>query len=232
MSAAYEKPVTRPDPGPGGSDRTITTHPAFGQIRAARVSGNTFLYGSDFRHHNHVVVTISKSEEQRDLSKDWRHERAEVVEVAMSEAQWATFISTLNVGWGTPCTLTRIGGEHVPQIAQARNAHDEFNKELVATLAEAEQHLSALERQINDSPLSGSKKKELLNTLTLARNDLSKNTGFVATQFGHHMEKTKSAAKSELEAFFLHAVQRAGAPALGGAAAPLALSEEHPPKAE
>lgn len=46
-------------------------HPAFGQLRASRVSGRTTLYGSDFVHEHFMIVEIHRSELNRDNSRDW-----------------------------------------------------------------------------------------------------------------------------------------------------------------
>jgi len=85
-------------------------HPAFGQIRASRVSGHAVLYGSDFVHQGFVTITISTSQLQRTLAREWYFGKSEVIEVALSEAQWATFVSSMNMGSGVPCTIERQAG--------------------------------------------------------------------------------------------------------------------------
>ena len=84
-------------------ERTVYSHPAYAQIRASRVSGSTNLYASDFNHSHFMTVTISKSEHHRHLSNDWYHEKGQLIEIAMSESQWAHFISSANVGSGSQC---------------------------------------------------------------------------------------------------------------------------------
>lgn len=100
-------------------DEEIITHPAFAQISASRVSGGTYLYGSDFQHHNYVTISIklSESHQRKGSGRDWAFGREEILEVALSEAQWATFVSTMNVGDGVQCTLSRKNGSFVPGLA-------------------------------------------------------------------------------------------------------------------
>lgn len=96
----------------------LLRHPAYGQIGASRTyGGGRALYGSDFRHNSSVTIRISESEVTRDLSRDWPHATREIVEVTLSEAQWATFVSSLNMGEGTQCTLAHVMGERKPPIA-------------------------------------------------------------------------------------------------------------------
>ena len=51
----------------------------------------------------------------RDLSHDWHHEREQYIEVAMSEAQWATLVSSLN-STAIPCTLTYLMGKCIDRL--------------------------------------------------------------------------------------------------------------------
>ena len=89
---------------------TVESHPAYAQISASRVSGQTNLYGSDFSHQNYVTISIHASELHRSLSRDWAFSRREYIEVAMSESQWAAFVSSMNVGCGIQCTLSHLEG--------------------------------------------------------------------------------------------------------------------------
>src|SRR5687767_12050919 len=104
MPREYEKPTTTKRVG--RTDRgTTESHPAYGQISASRVSGSINLYGSDFRHNHYVIVSIHRSVLDRDLSHDWPFPRQEIIEVALSESQWAHFVSSLNAGSGAQCTI-------------------------------------------------------------------------------------------------------------------------------
>jgi hypothetical protein len=100
MKPAIEDPVSAPTRGPGGMDEMTTTHPAFGQIGASRVSGHIQLYDSDFHHNAYMTISIRRSELHRSLNRDWHYGRDELIEVALSEAQWATFVSAPNIGSG------------------------------------------------------------------------------------------------------------------------------------
>lgn len=211
-----------------GRDGTRYTHPAFGQITAGRVSGGgVSLYGSDFAHNNFVTISIHGSVLDRQLSRDWHFPRDEVVEVYLSEAQWATFVSSMNVGGGVPCTLARVQGETMPAIP-FRSQHEDFKAELNGTVEGMTARIDATIQQMRDgigASLSNKKRDELLAELVRLRQDVSSSLPYVAQSFGEHMEQTVEKAKIEVNAYVHSAVTRAGLTALSeGGAAPLQLS--------
>lgn len=182
-------------------------HPAYGMIGASRVVGGEYLAGSEFLHQNYVVVRIHGAHVNRDLSNDWWHADKVITEVAMSEAQWATFVSSMNVGNGVPCTLqvTQLGGR-IPGIEQIENKSDLFSQELGQTMTDAMRHLhEALELSPN---------KRIAASISAAIREIEANVPFVSEQFRKTMEKSVERAKAEVNAYITGAIQRAGISAL------------------
>ena len=211
MRMPDQEPVTVSD----GRDGTKTTHPAFGQIRASRVSGHTTLYGSDFMHHAYIVIGIHTSELHRSLSRDWHHAMGEVIEVALSEAQWATFVSSLNVGSGVPCTIDHILLDKKPGIP-LRREETHFKAEIGATVSKAVENLRALKAKVSDaaSGLSKAKAESLLTEIDAAIMGLNSNLPFVEQSFNEHVETTIEKAKIEVHGYMQGVVARAGFKAL------------------
>ena len=197
---------------------TVERHPAYAQIGASRVNGQTHLYGSDFVHHNYVTIAIHASELRRGLSNDWPFALEEYIEVALSEAQWATFVSSMNVGTGVQCTLLALRGQHAPGIARPKPKGDQFKQEMAGTLGDAQEALQRLRGRL----VAGKGGKESLALLDLALREIRSNAQFVADQFGEHMEHTVERAKIEVNAYAQHVVTRLG---LKAAQAPLTLGE-------
>lgn len=209
----YEDPITTADEGPVGG--TTTTHPCFAQIGASRVSGTgTFLYASGFKHQHYVTVQICRSELKRDLSHDWHFGREELIEVALTESQWATFVASPNQGSGIPCTLQHVNCDRVPQLPDTPKLKHQFDGELRETLQKSVGHLKALREQIDAMNISGKKKAELLSSLRMAESNITCNLSFVADQFGEHMETVIDKAKVEVEAYVNSTIVRAGIAAL------------------
>lgn len=217
MSRTYQKPLTEPEDGPGGK-RTRTTHPAYAQIQANRVTGQTRLYGTDFVHRDFIRVTIAPSEHVRDLHHDWYHASLQsYIEVDLSEAQWANFISTMNHGQGACATLARLNNEGVPAIAAPEsNPNDKWQVEIEQTLANTRAQLNKIKGIIAESKLSQKEKDRLKIELDVAGYGVGSNIDFITETFGKHVDKTVVAAKIEVEAYINSAIHHTGLQALQG----------------
>lgn len=200
-------------------------HPAFAQIGVSRVSGNTSLYDSDFQHQHYMVVRISKSVLNRSLSRDWHFAGNEMIEVAMSESQWATFVSSPNEGRGVPCTLQHFNGARVPAIPMT-DRESQFYAEMKKKMSDGVSHLDALEAEVEGLGLSAKKTASLLGSLRMARMQLDSNAPFVESQFSEHMEKTVEKAKAEIHGYMTATIQRAGLAALTETTSPLLLENK------
>jgi hypothetical protein len=193
---------------------SVEEHPAYAQIAASRVSGSAHLYASDFKHHHFVTVSIHRSVMNRSLSRDWPYAREEYIEVALSESQWATFVSSLNVGQGVCCTLRHRNGQTVPEIPPPSSRSDQFAEEAKKDAAEALAALAALAEQIDQTPMSQKAKASLLNHVHIARRKLNDSIPFVAKSFTEHVEGVKEAAKIEINAHVNAVITRAGLQAI------------------
>lgn len=208
--------IQEPVETPGDFHDKKLNHPAFGQIRASRVSGDVALYDSDFVHHHYVTITLSRSELHRGLSNDWHHGREELFEVALSEAQWASFVSSMNVGSGVPCTIQRNvahPGYMVPGLPAPKAPAEKFKGEIKQAVAELQRDLRALAGEV-DGALSKTRAADIQRRMGWIADRLTDNTGFVADQFDRHVEKTVERAKTEINAYAVATVQRAGLDAI------------------
>ncbi|MBQ68865.1 hypothetical protein CL689_02265 [Candidatus Saccharibacteria bacterium] len=185
-------------------------HPCFGQIKAARVQGRTTLYDSEFSHQNSITITISTSELFRSLSRNWHFEGNEIFKLEMSEAQWATFVSSVNEGSGVPCTLRRDHGQGVPGLSSPITDREKFKVEFGAQMNDAFARLEKLESLVVDSKLSGKSREEIVKSLNSVRASFTSSMPFIAEQFGKHMEQTVEKAKIEINAFSTQALIDAG----------------------
>ena len=230
MSHREQAPIE--SPGNMGTDSKRYDHPAFGQIAASRVQGDSTLYGSDFLHHAYITITIRRSQLCRDLSRDWHFGGEELIDVALSEAQWATFVSSLNVGQGVPCTIQHHDRKPIPTIPLRRN-EDVVQDELAATVKQVAMDLDAaitdIEGIIGES-VSAKKREAILVRLRAAHRQVDDHLPFAAESFERHMEKTVEKAKVEVNAYAEHLIVRAGLTALGVPSSPLQLGPSSQPE--
>jgi hypothetical protein len=205
----------------GDIERRLT-HPAYALIRATRVTGHCALYGTDFIHNNLVKIAIARSALHRSVSHDWPAPGAELVEVAMSEAQWARLISsTGGMDVETQCTLVKLGADTVSGLPPPESRVDEFAREMRRTQSRAIRTLSELRASIEGLGLSKRQTAQLLAKVEEARNRVSTNAERIADQFGKHAEHLVEEVKTEVSAWMQTMIASAQAAArLGDRSAP------------
>lgn len=210
------RPIQQPETRPGHRDgETIQTHPAYGMIGASRVSGNAVLYGSDFLHRQYIAIRIHRSELARNLSNDWHHANDELIEVHLSEAQWATFVSSMNQGNGVPCTIDSINCVSQPGLPQPKSREKQFTGEAKETLQDALRAIKKAIQVTQQAKTTPAKvKQEITYPLSKAIQEIEQNLGFVLEQFAEHTENITEHAKIEVSAYVTNAIQRAGLQAL------------------
>lgn len=208
-------------------DRGLTfKHPAFGQIIVSRVSGSRHLYGSDFGHNSYMSIKICRSEMHRDLYRDWPRAREELIEVNLSEAQWATFVSSQNIGEGTPCTIAREAGVGlIPEFEpwdKTAQVKAEFRAKLETTLA----RLKELRATVVGMNIPKARKEELYGPIRHAIKELEANLPFVAESFSEHVERTVETMKAEVHGYMSGVLQRAGLDALTNGKLPVQIADK------
>lgn len=215
MARNYEEPTVEEKTGYGNRDESITRHPAFCQIGASRVSGHTHLYDSDFSHNAYMTVTIVRSELHRGLSNDRHYPEEEIIRVAMSEAQWATFVASANMGGGVPCTLERLQGQMIPGVPPPKSRTEQFGKDMARDFEDTMETAAELLRLIDSLNLPKGKADQLRRQAEVVRAKLSSSIPFVAEQFDEHMESVVERGKAEVQGYMTGVIQRAGLTALG-----------------
>src|SRR5206468_4534966 len=140
-----------------GRDGYDENHPAYAMIGASRVTGGKVLFGSDFKHMNYITIRIKPGRVHRGLSNDWYGSSGgrEYIEVALSEAQWAGFVSRMNVSDGVPCTVQwRDTVGYVPQIPEPVDRTKQFDDEMRKTVQRGVEVLKELAETINQMKIS------------------------------------------------------------------------------
>lgn len=181
-------------------------HPAWGLIGASRVSSGhgTALFDSDIIHHHYVVVRLRRATRKRNLGHDWKHGDEHIVEIAMSEAQWASFVSTMNVGDGVPCTIERIGAEDIPGV--------EYEPRLAVSMDEVDNaaHKSMEEIQAAFDAYEEHKTKTNRDKLKYAIKNAPANMGYAAKTLSEHGENVVQRARADIEAMVVSKAEQLG----------------------
>lgn len=88
------------------------THPSYGTISISNTSSTgTPLFNSDVRHGHFISIRISEAHRNIDGTHEMVMADKQLIEINMTAAQFAEFITTPNRGSGTPCTLRYVAGD-------------------------------------------------------------------------------------------------------------------------
>lgn len=175
-------------------------HPAWGLIGASRVSSSppgAVLFDSDMQHQHYVVVRVSAAKRKRTLNRDWLRGGKEYIEVAMSEAQWASFVSSMNAGDGVPCTVTRQNYKEVPGFP-----HEPRLGESVREVREAADK-AVQEVQAAFSAYQEKKNAGNLRNLEYAIKNMPANITFAAKSLTEHAENVVQRSRADIEAMVI-----------------------------
>lgn len=180
------------------------SHPAWVMIGANRVShaggpnGGAVLFDSDIVHNHYVVIKLCRATRQRNLNRDWKHARQQIIEVALSEAQWASFVSSMGQGSGVPATLLwdlTLDDPLVPDMPfqpRLQESMDEVHNAAVAAQAAVKAAFDAYA----EKRTAGN-----LRSLEFAIANMPANIEYAAKSLSEHAENVVQRAKVDIEAF-------------------------------
>lgn len=195
-------------------------HPAFGCIVVTRWhgGGGQRLFGSDLRHSSGVTLHFHEADLRRGLSCDRHFARKTILEVDITEAQWARLVASAGDGSGTPVTLryarsgplVDIPGIAAPQCSK-REVHGKEMAEAVSKAISTVQAAAAELREMLEKP--GSISKTQLKAIYSRMASIGRLPGdvqFVYDQFAEATEQVAEDAKIEIEAHVSALASRLG----------------------
>jgi hypothetical protein len=192
-------------------DEKVTKHPAYGSISISRRQSNgTVLYDSPIPHHHYIAITISHAEDHRSLYRNRHHPRGHILEVALSEAQFAQAITSMNT-MGTPCTLARMWNretdkyELVPSLELVRPERETFEAEVKEATGRVHSQVKDAKDKLEEIMKRGGTVrkgdlKELQGLLYHAEQDVRANLPFIQESFYEAMEGVTAKVKTEIVA--------------------------------
>lgn len=181
-------------------------HESYGMISFNRsYGGERYLFGSSIPHNNVITLTIREGEVDRNLSKDWYNGRKRLMEIEMSESQFAELITSFGVGGGVPCTLKEVMGERKADCP-FENKRMQFENEMREKVEEIHTDTENLMKEVmylfnEKKTLNKADKEKVIDLLNKINREIKSNTPFIMSQFNEQMDKTVKEAKGEVEAF-------------------------------
>lgn len=196
-------------------DSVRKVHPSYGLISFSRCtcSSPQALFGSSIKHANPIRMTISHAKVDRHINHDWYHDDGNIVEVEMSQSQFAEAITSLNMGVGVPCTITFSERDGKIKPCDFENKAEQFEHEFAEKIAGASDGLDEAIKEIselfeNRKSLRKSDKEKILKALQKAKMDVSSNAEYILSSFNEQMDKSVHEAKGEIESFMQNQITK------------------------
>jgi len=202
------------------NDVHIKKHPSYGLARFSRISGGyRHLFGSSIQSQQTVIFSISRATHDRSLSNDWYHAGQELIEIEMSQNQFAELITSFNMGQGIPVTIKHINHDRYPNppfLSKADLFSKEFKKKMFNFGVDMKKMVEqASDILINKANIGKGDREIISQSIESLVSHITSTIPFVSEQFQESMEKTVLEAKSEIEAFIENKIRNTGLEALG-----------------
>lgn len=182
-------------------------HPSYGILQISRCTSSVpkNVFGSSIKHTNTIRMQLSKAYVRRDLSNDFYMTDDHIVEIEMSESQFAEMICSMNMGSGTPVTITWLRGEGMieqcPYSDKRRLFENEFEDSIKKQNDLANQLMTQIEELLKKPKVGKNDLKEAMSLLQRLYSCMNEGKSFIYRQFNEQMDKTTLEAKGEVEAF-------------------------------
>ena len=210
MPRNYTPPTVEPD----AHNRQKFSHPSYAVVQISRVSGKAELFDSSIAHQHYITLRVCRATKHSDGSHDFIFAGERLIEVAMSETQFARVITSMNMGSGAPCTLQSLDGEMVdqPEREDLLNTHKNMVEDKLKDVMESQ---LAIGKQVAE--WRKQKHRPTLKELDTLAQELhctaahfELNMGYYASCFEGHMEEVVDEAKAEIETHMLASAGRLG----------------------
>ena len=227
--------VTKRD-GPGGTDWKHE-HPSYGTISLHRASvggGGADLFMSSVKNGNVVVLEICHADRTRaSTHSDYVHSKDPIVQIYMSELQFAQAITSFGIGGGVPCTINRINNQAVedcPPDTRFREFNAEIKLDADETSSDLDELRTMIDELVEQPRVNKSQIRDLASKMDKVLRDLKSNVPFLAKQIQEHTEDVINDAQAQIDGHILDRVQRLGLGSLAEAqrAGVLSISDAEP----
>jgi hypothetical protein len=200
-------------------------HPSFALIGLSRTQGSQPLFGSPLDVNNgYVTLRISHADRYGHGDGDVRYfPHGEIINIMMSEAQFAQLITCWNSGVGVPCTLNHVQGKTMPgwpdadQVSETDRVREDFNARVAVLKGTVDATVAVMEGILEKKgALTKEEKGRLMEGARALRRFFVDGGPFMTQMFVEAPESTVQKALTEIDAFVARVVQQTGLEALRG----------------
>lgn len=202
-------------------ERKTYEHPSYGVINSSRVSSSksSYLFGSGLKTNHTITLKITPAVLHRELNHDWIHSRGlPLIEIEMTENQWAQFLSSSNVGEGTPVTIRYVGGVKVDDPPLI-NKIDEFNSEFKDSMKNLADKMGKLAKEsvqlLSDKKnLNKMDREVIIKGIESLIMQVSSSFPYISESFSGAMDKIVIEAKTQIQTYYERLISEQGLKAI------------------
>lgn len=186
---------------------TSYKHPSFGMLSFNRThGGHSNLFGSSIQHNDTIHMVLKEGVVIRGLNDDRYVGEDEILEVEMSQSQFAELITSINVGTGIPCTIKYLRGKgrinEADFINKRQQITNEFKESMNERMSDAKEFYDEVKELFTTKKSIGKGDREMiLRRLANVTQGMESSSKFIFDQFQNQIDKTITEAKGEIEAF-------------------------------
>lgn len=186
---------------------TSYKHPSFGMLSFNRThGGHSNLFGSSIQHNDTIHMVLKEGVVIRGLNDDRYVGEDEILEVEMSQSQFAELITSMNAGTGTPCTIKYLRGKgrinEADFINKRQQITNEFKESMNERMSDAKEFYDEVKELFATKKSIGKGDREMiLRRLANVTQGMESSSKFIFDQFQNQIDKTITEAKGEIEAF-------------------------------
>jgi hypothetical protein len=202
------------------------THPSYGCIGLNQSSGRGVLFGSEVVHQHFISLTISEARRVVDEPREFVMPERELIQVEMTQAQFAEMITSPNRGGGTPCTIARFTGDDGEPWVHPRHGgrpsppdpepYTQRYKSAMGERADKVVEFIAKAKSMIDELMDGKTKPTkatlgaLQSALHMAKMNIESNLPYVMEEMEEGIEKRMATAINEFESYVAFSLQTKG----------------------
>jgi len=201
--------------------RVPQKHPSYGNISIAKVTSNTNQphFGSSILERNFIQLQINEASIQRDLNKDYIHDKKNIITVQMTTQQFAEMLTSPN-STGNPVTIVHRakynGEEEIPEtpyVSKMEQFQGEFEERIQEIQEDTARLLNDAQELLNKKgTLKKDEKEHLIKLIQKIGREIDANIPFIHSQFQKQITKTLGEAKAAIHNFTQEERKNAGLP--------------------
>ena len=195
-------------------------HPSYGMISIHRTLGGTEepLFGSEVGSSTKMRIELKQAEITQHLGRNWFYSYESICRVEMSPVQFAELITCPNTE-GMPCTINYVRDCGLIKYKGIGTQTQYVESQLETEVSTLKNKVSTINSEVKgiigkSGTLKKADKEKILSLVSSLVSILNSGIPFYEESLKESVDKLKSEARTEMDAYITHAIHKAGIEAI------------------